>query len=429
MTTISKLAVALALAGSAGALTTMPAIAKDKKEAAPAGPKLSPDILKAAQGAQTALAAKDIATATPLIAQVEAGAKTPDDKYIAANFRLNLEQLKLQAASAANPNAPQDNTPLIAPLDALIASPNVPATARGQLLYQRGAIAYNVRQFAQASQFFAQAKAAGYVNENLDMLIVKAKMDGGDTAGGVAELNGVIDRTTAAGQKAPEDYYRYALSKDLAAKDTAGSFTLMKKYLTAYPTAKNWRDMIVIYGLQNGSLATLDNGQKLDLFRLMRSTKSLADQVDYGDYAQKAFDRGLPAETLTVLSEGSASGKFPAGNSTATMLRTNATAQLKVEGSLTSLAAKAEASPNGKLAQQTADAYLGGDDNVKAAALYRTALQKGGVDADAVNTRLGIALARSGDKAGAKAAFGLVKGPETGVAQLWLVYVDGMGGA
>lgn len=424
MKMISKLALALALTGSAGALTTFPALAKDKKEEAKPGLKLSPDILKAAQAAQTALAAKDVATAEPLVVQVEAGAKTPDDKYLAANFRLNLEQLKLQAASAANPNAPQDNTPLIAPLDALIASPNVPPEVRGQLLYQRGAIAYNARQYAQASQFFAQAKAAGFSNENLDMLIVKAKMDGGDTAGGLAELNGVIDKTTAAGQKAPEDYYRYALSKDLASKDNAGSFVLIKKYLTAYPTAKNWRDMIVIYGLQNGSIATLDNSQKLDLFRLMRSTKSLADQVDYGDYAQKAFDRGLPAETLTVLSEGSASGKFPAGNSSATMLRTNATAQLKAEGSLNTLSAKAEASANGKLAQQTADAYLGADDNAKAAALYRTALQKGGVDADAVNTRLGIALARSGDKAGAKAAFALVKGPEMGVAQLWTVYVD-----
>ena len=41
-----------------------------------------------------------------------------------------------------------------------------------------------------------------------------------------------------------------------------------------------------------------------------------------------------------------------------------------------------------------------------------------------MNTRLGIALARSGDKAGAKAAFALVKGPEMGIAQLWTVYVD-----
>jgi hypothetical protein len=37
-------------------------------------------------------------------------------------------------------------------------------------------------------------------------------------------------------------------------------------------------------------------------------------------------------------------------------------------------------------------------------------LQKGGVDAGEVNTRLGIALAAQGDKAGATAAFDAVKG-------------------
>jgi len=52
------------------------------------------------------------------------------------------------------------------------------------------------------------------------------------------------------------------------------------------------------------------------------------------------------------------------------------------------------------------------------------ALQKGGVDADEVNTHLGIALAKSGDKAGAKAAFDAVKGaPRAGIAGLWNAYL------
>ena len=51
-------------------------------------------------------------------------------------------------------------------------------------------------------------------------------------------------------------------------------------------------------------------------------------------------------------------------------------------------------------------------------------MQKGGVDADTVNTRLGIALANSGDKAGAQAAFDTVKTePRPGIAGLWLAYL------
>ncbi len=71
-------------------------------------------------------------------------------------------------------------------------------------------------------------------------------------------------------------------------------------------------------------------------------------------------------------------------------------------------------------AASTADVYLGQGTYAKAAELYRTALTKGGVNADEVNTRLGIALARSGDKAGAQTAFAAVQGtPRAGIAALW----------
>ena len=53
------------------------------------------------------------------------------------------------------------------------------------------------------------------------------------------------------------------------------------------------------------------------------------------------------------------------------------------------------------------------------------ALQKGGVNADAVNTHLGIALAASGDKAGAKTAFGAVTtGTRGEIAGLWTFWLD-----
>ena len=49
---------------------------------------------------------------------------------------------------------------------------------------------------------------------------------------------------------------------------------------------------------------------------------------------------------------------------------------------------------------------------------------KGGAGADLANLRLGIALARSGDKAGATAALNAVKGTRAGIAQLWLAYLQ-----
>jgi len=70
-----------------------------------------------------------------------------------------------------------------------------------------------------------------------------------------------------------------------------------------------------------------------------------------------------------------------------------------------------------------ADAYYGYGDYAKAAELYRAALGKSGVDKDLANLRLGMALARSGDKAGASSSLNAVGGNQADVARLWKVYI------
>jgi TolA-binding protein len=71
----------------------------------------------------------------------------------------------------------------------------------------------------------------------------------------------------------------------------------------------------------------------------------------------------------------------------------------------------------------TADAYYGYGDYSKAAELYRAALGKSGVDKDLANLRLGMSLARAGDKAGATAALNAAGGAQAEVAKFWLAYL------
>ncbi len=60
--------------------------------------------------------------------------------------------------------------------------------------------------------------------------------------------------------------------------------------------------------------------------------------------------------------------------------------------------------------------------------MFELAKEKGGVDADEVNTRLGIAKTMSGDNAGAKAAFEAVQGgARKQIAGLWLAYLGTKG--
>ena len=428
MKTISKLALAAVLAGGvAGTTVPVAAAAADKKKDDKAGGlKLSPAVQKPAAEAQKAIAANDMATAETQLAAAEAAAATgtDDDKYIVAALRLDVERTKLRTAQQANPNAPLDQNTLIKPLDALIANPKTPAAQLPQFNFVRGSLSYNARQYPQAIQFFERARQLGYVDPELDMRIANAKLEGTDVRGGLTDLAAAIDKQTTAGQKAPESYYRVGLSRAVKAKLSPEQLDWLKKWITAYPTSKNWRDAVFIYGLQPGAIAKPDNQQQIDLWRLLRAARALADQYDYREYAQKVYDRGLPAEAITVLKEGQSSGKL-AGNADAQSLLSAASAAQRNESPLATLSKQANASANGKLASQTGDAYLGQDNFASAITLYRMALQKGGVNADEVNTRLGIALARSGDKAGAQAAFGAVApGVRGEIAQLWLTWLN-----
>jgi predicted Zn-dependent protease len=74
-----------------------------------------------------------------------------------------------------------------------------------------------------------------------------------------------------------------------------------------------------------------------------------------------------------------------------------------------------------------AEGYYGHGEYAKAAEFYRLALQKGSVDANLVNTRLGMALAQAGRKAEAETALKAVTGPRADLAGLWLLWLNQRG--
>lgn len=425
MKSISRVAFAAALmAGAAGIAVSPPAMAqKNKEEQKAPSLKLSKDVQNAAAGAQKAIAAKDFATASTQLTAAQAAAKTDDDRYIVAALQLQAEATKLQDARATNQQVSDQG--LKAPLEALIANPKTPAVDVAKYNYQLGVMAANAKDSAGAINYFQRAQQLGYNDPNLPLQMVKLKMDSGDVAGGAAELEKAIDAQVAAGQKPSEDLYKYAIAQTNKKRMGPQTANWIKKWLVAYPTTQNWRDGLVTYGMTQQSAVTLDKSQKVDVYRLMRASKSLADQYDYEAYAQWTHDLGLPHETKTVLEEGKAAGKIPASSQSANDLMRLATQGIASEGSLAPVEAKAKAGANGRIALNTGDAYLGMGNWAKAIEMYRVALQKGGVDADIVNTHLGIALARSGDKAAAKTAFAEVKAaPRSEIASFWTLYLD-----
>lgn len=441
MVTLTKAArAALLMIGASVIAMPIAAPAQKKKpEAAPAGPQLSPEFRKAAIPAETAIrairekikasaaadVAADVAAAEPLVAAAAAAAKTPDDTYYAQVYRLQIEDQKIQGAARGDVAIyRQRESALVEPLKALLANPKTGPADRGLYLNRLGEIAYEAKKYAEAAQQFEAARAAGYTNANLGLNIVRARAEGGDIAGGMAELKKLIEADRAAGRQSPESWYLYARSKTNQAKLTADFLEWSRLWVAAYPTPKNWRESLVYYGFSGPY--KLDKRERIDIFRLLRAAKALGDQNDYAEYAQNLFDVGLPQEAKTVIDEGRASGKVPATGGPNAGTYNDALTAIKAEGPLDGLVKRATASPNGLSAAATGDAFLGSGNYARALEMYALAVKKGGLTKpDEVTTHIGIAQALSGDKAGAKTTFQSIKStPRSDIASFWMLWLD-----
>ena len=88
------------------------------------------------------------------------------------------------------------------------------------------------------------------------------------------------------------------------------------------------------------------------------------------------------------------------------------------------LAAASKTATSANALVRIGDRYYALGQYSKAVDTYRLAMAKPGADANLANLHLGMALARSGDKAGAAAALNKVSGPHAEIAKYWLVYTQ-----
>jgi len=420
MKLISKVALAAALvAGMGSTAFVAPAYAKKDKPAAQAGDSfnLSKEFRVPAVAAQTAIDAKDFATAETQLAAADGLAKNDDERYIAATLRFKLlaKQPQTAASSAA----------MAGPIDALLANPRTPKTDLARYHYIRGDIFYNLQQYPQALQHYTQARDGGLVDDELTFQIVRANMESGNVAAGAKALEGLVAAQVAAGKKPPENWYRYAISRLYKANNTAETEAWTARWLGAYGTKANWHDAIYTFGFQGPGIKRLTDRDRADLYRLMSATHSLAGLHDYLDYAQASIQIGLPTEGKSVIEEGRTSSVVPASNKTANDLLAQANADIAGDKSFAAQEKAATAAPKGDIASQTGDAYLGARNYAKAIEMYDLALTKGVANADIVHLHRGIAFAMSGDKEKARADFATITSvPQIEIAKLWIVFLD-----
>lgn len=408
MTLLSRSALAAALAVCGVSLmATAPAVAQ-KEAAKPRNFKLSKEERAPLAALQTAVLAKDTAAATAALPAAKAAAKGADARFV-------LGQLEFQLGRDTN------NAQLQADgVEWMIQSGSVASADLPGLYQAQASLALNARDNQKAEVALGKLMELRPNDPSAILSMAQLKTNQKKSVEAVALLQRAIAMQKASGQPVEESWYQVALKNAFDGKLAAQSFQISRDWLAAYPKPKNWRDAILIYR----ELGAPDKATELDALRLLRFTRSLSGERDFFDIADALSKGGYPGEVKAVLDEG-ISGKIIDGTRPMfAQLRSSASSKIAEDkASLPSGEKAALAASTGTQALKIADAYFGYGEYAKAITLYRAALQKGSVDPNLVNTRLGMALTMAGQKAEALAALKSITGPRAELAsflQIWL---------
>ena len=368
---------------------------------------ISKDVRKALIELQTAVVAKDVATYPAKLAAAQAKAKTGDDKCF-------IGQLQMKEATDRG-----DLKAVAAAFEVQLASGSMPAATIAEDFENLGRKHYNARAYADAEASLARALQIDATRVSAVALLADARVKQNRMGDALPEYQKAITADVAAGRKPDESLYKRAISVAYNAKNPM-VYSLARDWVAAYPSATNWRDAIRAYTDISGQ----SDKALIDMFRLARLTKGMAGERDYGRYALAAIDTGFAGEAKAMLEEGFAANAIDRNKMVFKKLIAEATTKSAGDrASLDEQAARARAGSAAKPLMSLAEAYYGYGDYAKAATMIRAAQGKAGVDAQLANLRLGMALAASGDKAGAKAALELVTGSQGDVARYWLTYL------
>ena len=390
------------------ALAATPSIAQNKPAAAqqPAAPQIKPSAkaIKAIVDLQTAVNNKDYANLPAKVAAANAVATTKEDHYLIA-------RLQLSAAASTNDSAGMQSS-----LDAIAQSGYLDAAKTSSLYLDLGGTFYNNKQYPQAVTAFQKASALDPNNAETSRLYGVALFQAGQKAEAATALEKAIRASSGAGQKPAEDMYRLAVQAASDAKSPE-AVSIAQQWVAAYPSPDSWRNSIAIFR----NFSQPDTEGTLDLLRLMQAAGALRQPTDYALFAEADAEQNNFNEAQAVLDAGVAAKLVDPNASNMRELFTALRSKPKATNA--DLAVATKSAVNGTALLRIGDRYYGMGNYAKAAELYRMAQGKPGVDAAVANLHIGMALARSGDKAGATAALNAVTGPRAGIAKFWLAYV------
>ena len=367
--------------------------------------KLSGKAQKAIIELQNAVNKADYASVPAKLAAAQAVASTADDKYA-------IGQLQLKAALAQ-----KDNAAMAAAIEAIATSGFVDAATGSKLYASLGTTLYNEKQFGPAASAFQKAATLDPGNVEVYSLLGEAKFAQGQKAEAASDFQRAVQLQTANGQKPSADLIKRAVSVAYDARSPL-AVELGRAWVAAYPSPESWRNAIAIYRNMNHP----DVEGTLDLLRLMQATGALSTAGDYALFAEASAEQLNFNEAQAVIDAGVAAEVVDPSSARFKDIVNGLKSKQKATAA--DLEEAVKMSPSTANLLRIGDRYYGMGNYSKAVEIYRQVLAKPDADKEIANLHLGIALARSGDKAGAATALKAVTGPRADIAKYWLVYVQ-----
>lgn len=391
-------------------IVAAPAAAKEKpkKEEEQKGAQLKPskEFSPALKKLTEAAKAKDMAALEAALAEGQASATSPDDKYLVSFYELQLGIGKSDKAIQGKA------------LDGMLESGLTPPESLAAYNFFSGNFAYGDKDYAKAVKRLEAAKAAGSTEQGLPVLLMDSYLKLNQVDQGLAVAKEAIAAARAAGRVPSEELYVRPAGALQAAKRNGELLDMLAMRLEDYPQPVIWRNTLFILLQQEAS----DKVMNLDTFRLMRATKSMTQRPEYLEYAALATEAGYPSEAVAVIKEGQAANVIQTSDERFNTILESQEPRAKADAvALKADAAKPATAANPKLARQTADGLVGIGDYATAISLYEKAAAGGDALAQ---YRLGVAQALAGQKDAAIASFAKVQGDRARLANLWTIHLS-----
>ena len=366
--------------------------------------QVSKEAQKALIELQAAVNANDTATIPTKLAAAQAVAKNPDEKFFVASNQT-------KAALAAN-----DLAGIRAGVDAMQLSGGAETPDLVARYTDLGKRYKAANQIDQAVIVLDKAIALNPNNVATLINLASVRDAQGQKAEAVALMQKSFIASKATGIKVEEGNYKFATGLAYGLRLPISN-DLARQWYAAYPSPASLRDSIRIYRDLNRPAP----GQLIDLLRLARAANALSGETDYAGFASALINAGKLAEAKAVLAEARTAPKVDSSKT--------AFVDLGKRSAVAPTRAAIDAAAKTALAGGTATALINAGDGLygagafaEAVPLYRAALAKGG-DASLANMHLGMALARSGDKAGATTALSAATGVHADIARYWLLWL------